>query len=297
MKVNQRKKRTRLRIRFYHAVLAIMLVYLFVPMLATLLYALAGTWQTTVLPESWTLHWFTDLMQDARFGESFLRSLFVCGFSLILGTVIITPAVMIISLEFPRWEKVLSFLALLPYAIPGVVAAVGLLRLYSSGPLPISGTVWLLAAAYVIAVMPYMYQGVRGSLQAFQAGTLLEAATLLGASRWRAYRYVLLPNLLPGITVSMLLSFAVLLGEFVLANLLVGGHYETVQLYLFRRQGESGHLSSAVAFTYFVLVLILSGVLLRLSKRMFTAPEQAEGAQALVGPAAAMNIQGGRKIG
>ena len=80
-------------------------------------------------------------------GESFLRSLFVCGYSLILGTVIITPAVMIISLEFPRWEKVLSFLALLPYAIPGVVAAVGLLRLYSSGPLPISGTVWLLAAA------------------------------------------------------------------------------------------------------------------------------------------------------
>ncbi|BBH22809.1 ABC transporter permease [Paenibacillus baekrokdamisoli] len=296
MKVKQRKRRNR-RFRFYHAVLAIMLIYLFVPMLATLLYALAGTWQTTILPESWTLHWFADLLQDARFGESFLRSLFVCGFSLILGAAVITPAVMIISLEFPRWQKVLSFLALLPYAIPGVVAAVGLLRLYSSGPLPISGTVWLLSAAYVIAIMPYMYQGVRGSLQAFQAGALLEAATLLGANRWRAYRYVLLPNLLPGLTVSMLLSFAVLLGEFVLANLLVGGHYETVQLYLYRRQSESGHLSSAVAFTYFVLVLIVSGVMLQLSKRMFAAPAQVEGPAIMGGAASAMNAQEGRKLG
>ncbi|MNT91083.1 hypothetical protein D3C72_2321240 [compost metagenome] len=55
-----------------------------------------------------------------------------------------------------------------------------------------------------------------------------------------------------------------LFGEFVLTNMLVGGHIQTIQVYLFRRVGESGHLASAIAISYFVFILLLSALLMRL---------------------------------
>ncbi|MNV87519.1 hypothetical protein D3C71_1816450 [compost metagenome] len=46
--------------------------------------------------------------------------------------------------------------------------------------------------------------------------------------------------------------------------MLVGGHIQTIQVYLFRRVGESGHLASAIAISYFVFILLLSALLMRL---------------------------------
>jgi putative spermidine/putrescine transport system permease protein len=249
------------------AIIIAAMIYLLIPLLATLLYSLAGNWQASILPDSWTFKWFAKLFQDARFFDALGRTIYVCVISVGTSIVVMLPTIFIVTMYFPKLERWLNFVALIPYAIPGVVAAVGLIRLYSSGPLPISGTIWILIAAYFVAVLPYMYQGIRNSIRTVNALELLDAAELLGASKARAFQKVIVPNILPGIVVSTLLSLSVLFGEFVLTNLLVGGQFETIQIYLYRRLSESGHLASAVVITYFILILVLSGLLLRLSAR------------------------------
>jgi molybdate transport system permease protein len=52
---------------------------------------------------------------------------------------------------------------------------------------------------------------------------LLDAASVLGASRWRAFRQVLLPLSIPGLITAAVLSFAHTLGEFGVV-LMVGGN-------------------------------------------------------------------------
>jgi putative spermidine/putrescine transport system permease protein len=245
------------------------MIYLLIPLLATLLYSIAGNWQTTLLPESWTLHWFGDMFRDIRFLDALGRTLFVCLVSVVLSALVMLPTIFVVTIYFPKWERWLNLIALIPYAIPGVVAAVGLIKLYSSGPLAISGTIWILIAAYFVAILPYMYQGIRNSIRTVNASELMEAAELLGASKMAAFRRIIVPNILPGILVSTLLSISVLFGEFVLTNLLIGGHFETIQIYLYRRLSESGHLASAIVIAYFVFILLLSGLLLSLSKRLF----------------------------
>jgi putative spermidine/putrescine transport system permease protein len=249
--------------------IALAMIYLLVPLLATLLYSLAGNWQATLFPESWTLQWFADLFQDTRFLEALWRTLYMCLISVAVSVLIMLPTIFIVTMYFPKWERWLNLIALIPYAIPGVVAAVGLIKLYSSGPIAISGTVWILIGAYFVAILPYMYQGIRNSMRTVSAPQLMEAAELLGASKVIAFRKVIIPNLIPGIVVSTLLSISVLFGEFVLTNLLVGGQFETIQIYLYRRLSESGHLASAVVITYFVFILLLSGLFLRISTRLF----------------------------
>jgi putative spermidine/putrescine transport system permease protein len=79
---------------------------------------------------------------------------------------------------------------------------------------------------------------------------------------------VILPNIWPGVVTSTLLSFSVLFGEFVMTNMLVGGHIQTIQVYLSRRMNESGHLASAIAISYFLFILALSMVLMKLGKQV-----------------------------
>lgn len=246
----------------------LLMTYLLLPLLATGLYAFAQDWQNTLLPRAWTLDWFGEMFKDIRFLEALWTSLYLCLISVVLSLVVMLPAVFVITIYFPRWESFMKGIVVLPYAVPGVVAAVGLIRTYSSGPFNIAGTAYLLVGAYFVVILPYMYQGIRNSLLTVSAVELLHAAELLGARRRTAFVNVILPNIWPGVMVSTLLSFSVLFGEFVLTNMLVGGHIQTIQVYLYQRVGESGHLASAIAISYFLFILVLSMVLMKLGQKM-----------------------------
>jgi putative spermidine/putrescine transport system permease protein len=252
----------------HRSLMLLLMIYLLLPLLATGLYAFAKKWQTTVLPESWTLEWVSQMFQDFRFLEALWTSLYLCIISVALSLVIMLPAVFVITVYLPKLETFMKGLVVLPYAVPGVVAAVGLIRTYSTGPINIAGTAYILIGAYFVVILPYMYQGIRNSLLTVSAVELLNAAELLGASRVRAFITVILPNIWPGVIISTLLSFSVLFGEFVLTNMLVGGHIQTIQVYLYQRVGESGHLASAIAISYFVFILVMSTILMKLGRKM-----------------------------
>ena len=246
--------------------IALMFLYLFMPLIATFLYSIATDWYDTVLPKGLTFSWYVKLFQDVRFVAALGRTLFACSVAVGLNIAVMVVSLFIVSLYLPKLERLLQAFVMLPYAIPGVIGAVGLIKVYSSGPLAISGTVWLLIGAYFVVILPYTYQGTRNSMRTVDLPQLVSAAELLGASKPKAFFKVVLPNILPGVMVSALLSFSVLFGEFVLTNLLVGGYYETVQIYLMRRMRESGHLSSTVVISYYLFVFCLSWIALKLGQ-------------------------------
>ncbi|WCF09198.1 ABC transporter permease [Paenibacillus thiaminolyticus] len=243
---------------------AAVLLYLFVPVCATLLYSMATSWNKTILPEGLTLHWFGQLFQDTRFVQAFGRSLLLSGAATFTAVLVIVPATFAIALYAPRLERWMQSLVMLTYAVPGVIMAVGLIRAYSGKGLSM---IIIVFGAYVIGMLPFMYQGTRNSLRAVQAGSLMEAAELLGASRMTAFLRVIVPNIMPGILVSALLSFSLLFGEFVLINILVGGRFETMQLYLYAQLNTSGHIASAISVTYFILMGMLSAWIVKLTAR------------------------------
>jgi putative spermidine/putrescine transport system permease protein len=264
---------------WHMSVVTLLMIYLALPVLATLLYSLTHEWQGTILPRKFTLEWYAYIFGDARFLSALGRSLLVSTITVIAALVIMIPTIFVVAIYYPKWEKVLQTLVLLPFALPGVVAAVGLMKLYSSGPIAISGTIWILIAAYFIMILPFVYQSTRNSLRTINAKDLVEAAEVLGARKMVAFRLVILPNILPGVMIASLLSFSILIGEFVLANIMVGGSYETIQIYLYRIMNTNGHIASATIVTFFGLVFILSGIVLKLGnwkKKEYTASQEEE---------------------
>jgi putative spermidine/putrescine transport system permease protein len=254
-------------VTLYKVIVGLLVIYLLIPLVGTFLFSIASKWDHTIFPESYTLNWYVELFQDERFFHAFKRTLILIVITLSLSITIMLPTIFIVSVYFKRLEGVLQAVAMLPYGIPPIVGAVGLIKLYSNGPIVIAGTPWILIGAYFITILPFMYQGIRNSLQTLNAIQLVDAAELLGATKFQAFRTVVLPNILPGVLVSTLLSVALLFSEFAFANLLVGGRFETLQIYLADKLNSSGHLTSAIVITYYSMILLLTGIVLKLSFR------------------------------
>ncbi|RWR03130.1 ABC transporter permease [[Pantoea] beijingensis] len=245
--------------RVYHRIVVwLVFTILALPLLVTLLYALATQWGATILPSGFTLQWMKNLWSDPRFLVALGHSLLICFGALAFSLVLMLPAMFVIAYYFPRLEAVMNILILLPFAIPPVVSSVGLLQLYSAPPLMLTGTPWILIGCYFTIALPFIYRAIANNMQAINLKELIDAAHLLGASTGQAALLVVLPNLRKGASIAVLLSFSFLIGEFVFANLLTGTSYETLQVYLYNMRSGSGHFTSALVISYFLVVLVVT---------------------------------------
>lgn len=243
----------------YHRVIIwLVLLILALPLVATLLYALATEWGATILPDGFTLKWMAQLWQDPRFLLALWHSLLICFGALLFSLVLVLPVMFVIAYYFPKLGVVMNVLILLPFAIPPVVSSVGLLQLYSAPPLMLTGSPWILVGCYFTIALPFIWRAISNNMQAINIRELIDAAHLLGATTWQAALMVVLPNLRKGALIAVLLSFSFLVGEFVFANLLVGTNYETLQVYLYNVRNASGHFSSALVISYFFVVLLVT---------------------------------------
>ncbi|MBY8072971.1 ABC transporter permease [Vibrio fluvialis] len=246
-----------------YGIVGIMLV----PIIATLVYSLSSRWGATILPDGFTLDWYLKLLSDARFIEAFGRSLLVCVAALALSTLLILPAIFVVFYYFPKLDRVMNLLILLPFAVPPVVSSVGLLQLYADSDVPIVGTPWILIGTYFTIALPFMYRALANSFSAINLRDLMDVAHLLGASTTQAFLQIVLPNVRKGLMASLFLSFSFLLGEFVFANILVGTRYETLQIYLYNMRQTSGHFTSALVMTYFLFIFFCTWLASRLGAK------------------------------
>lgn len=252
--------------RLHRCVVVLLSLLLVVPVAATLLYSLSERWEATILPEGLTFAWYAQLWHEPRFLSAFAHSLLICVGTLLVSTLVIVPAAFVVGYRFPRLDRWMNVLILIPFSMPPVVASVGLLQLFADGPLPIVGTPWILIGSYFTITLPFMYRALSDSLRTLDVASLMEAAYLLGADTPRAFLQVILPNLRKALMASLFLSFSLLLGEFVFANMLVGAHYETLQVYLYDQKAGSGHFTSALVMSYFLFTLVLTWLATRLGR-------------------------------
>lgn len=228
------------------------LLYMLLPILATYIFSIATRWDRTILPEGYTLEWYRTAIADKWFFIVFKHSLILSLSTVLVSVSIIVPTAYWVHLRLPKARPIMDTISILPFAIPGVVLALGLIRLYAHPPLMIGRNPYMLVAAYVIFTMPFMYRPVANSLEAVNIRVLTEAAQSLGSSWPRTILTVILPNILPGILSGGLLVFATIFGEFTIATFLVGARFKTFPMqlvYYTRRDGRIASAYSVISFT------------------------------------------------
>lgn len=199
--------------------LAVGVIYFFVPLIGTIEFSLR------MRRGEYSFDAYRVVLTDPRFHDTFGYSVLMALFTIVFGVLLVVPTAYWVRLKLPRWRPVLEFVTLLPLVIPPIVIVFGYIRLYNtSSLLPMTGSAMgtniLLMFGYATLSLPYMYRAVDTGLRTIDIGTLTEAAQSLGAGWVTVLWRVILPNVLVAVLSGAFLTFAIVIGEFVMAALL-----------------------------------------------------------------------------
>jgi putative spermidine/putrescine transport system permease protein len=233
-------------------IIGLLLAYLLLPILMTLVYSLSSSW-TELIPKAFSLEAWSNLFSDPKFWADGGRSLILAFSAVALSIFFLVPTLFAITLYAPKLSSALEFFSLWPFVFPGVIMAVGLIKIFSTPPLAISGTPWLLIPAVTVVVMPYAYRAVANAFESADVRQLAEAARSLGASDLQILAWVIFPTVLPGVLSGGVLALSAAFGEFSLAQLLVGSSWETLPYYQYLTNSQDGHKSAAISVLAFII--------------------------------------------
>lgn len=148
------------------------------------------------------------------------NSLLLAAVTVAIILVILLPTMILVQQQFPKLRQLLEFVCIIPITVPAIVMVVGLAPVYSIVARIAGSSIWTLAFAYGVTVLPYAYRAIQANLSAVDVVTLSEAARSLGSGWGNVLWRVILPNLRRGILAAAFITVAVVLGEYTIASLL-----------------------------------------------------------------------------
>jgi iron(III) transport system permease protein len=189
--------------------IALVLMVVLSPHLGILLLSLAKVWSFAALPDAYTLQHYGTVFQDAKLMMG--NTLLYCGLAATLDVVVGTAvAYLILRTRLPA-RQWLDWMASAALAIPGLVLAIGYLRVFRGMEIPFTGDLvtssWvLIMLAYAVRRLPYALRACYAALQQVHI-SLEESAQSLGASRLSTIRRVVVPLMAGGIIAGFVTSF------------------------------------------------------------------------------------------
>ncbi len=169
--------------------------------------SVSPVWVRALSAPSFSLdHYRFVLCEFTSGSRSIWNSLVTAVIAASLGVVIAVVVAYLTERRIVRHAAWLSFLAMAPLVIPGMVFAVGLFGAYSQPPLVLYGTLWILMLAYLTKFLPFAFMSCHAAVQSVYP-ELEHAANVLGASRVRALRDITVPMIKAGILGGWILVF------------------------------------------------------------------------------------------
>jgi putative spermidine/putrescine transport system permease protein len=222
---------------------------------------------------------FGSVLSQSGFTSSLGLSVRLAIVTTVIEIALMLPTTIYIHLRLPGLRRLMDGITLLPIVIPPVVLIVGVLQI---APGTLKNTPYLLALEYVILAMPFAYRAIDAGLRALDLKTIVEASNSLGAGWLNTLWRVLLPNLSTGVLAAVVLTVALVLGEYTMASLAL---YQTFPVWIYVNSQYSGQISVAASllslFVTWVFLMAITMVGTRQSRRkgggavsLFTATRQ-----------------------
>jgi len=214
-----------------------------------------------------TLQWVEEVFD--LYAGTILLSFIVAFATLAVALLVGVPAAYALHVKGGKVSRMIEEIITLPLAIPGLAIALALLLTY--GGLSGFRRSWLfIMVGHVVFTMPFMVRSVMAVFATVDIRTLDEGAASLGASPWRRFRDVIVPNAVPGILAGSLMVVTLSLGEFNLTWMLHTPLTKTLPIGL-ADSYASMRLEVASAYTLIFFIMIIP---LLVAMQLFANREQ-----------------------
>ena len=194
--------------------LGVVLVFIFAPIVFSVIFSFNSDRFPTIPLGSFTTHWYETILADPDVWQAALNSI-ICSLSVAVLATLLGFCTAYSDYRFNfRLKGAYLALILLPPTIPLIIMALAMLAWFSK--IGISGQLWAVIVAHTVLTAPFAMAIIRIRLN--QIDPNLEAAAWnLGASQWRTVREVILPFCKPAIVSALCLTAAVSFDEFMVA--------------------------------------------------------------------------------
>jgi putative spermidine/putrescine transport system permease protein len=238
-------------------VAALVIAFLWIPILIILAYAFNGSIIQTWPVQNLTLHWFHEAWNDQEVRSALWLSvkiaLIATGCALVLGT---AASAAISRFDFFGRESV-SFLLLLPIALPGIITGMALSSFYAFAGIGLS--IWTIIIGHTTFCVVVVYNNVLARLRR-SSPSLIEASMDLGADGWQTFRFVVWPVLSTALVAGGLLAFALSFDEVIVTTFTAGAQV-TLPIWILDTIQRGQELPIANAVVFFVVVLTVIPVI------------------------------------
>jgi len=237
---------------------ALVLLFLFVPILLIIAYAFDPATIESWPIKGFTMHWFTVAWHDPTVRAAFFLSvkvaLLATGIALVLGSAV---AYALHQFRFFGRDAI-SFLLVLPIALPGVVTGLALNSFFTFTKIQLS--IWTIVIGHATFCIVMVFNNLIARLRR-TPGSLAEASMDLGGRGWQTQVYVMLPAVITALISGALLAFALSFDE-VVVTVFTSGAQTTLPIWIFGAIRLGQQLPEVNAVVTIVILLTIIPVLL-----------------------------------
>ena len=205
------------------------LLFIYLPIALIVIYAFNTNRVPTWPPAGFTLDWFGKAAQSSEIRDALSLSIQAATGATLVALVLGTLAAFAVHRFRFFGRETVSFLVILPIALPGIVTGIALATAFKTIGVQF-GLITIVVAHATFCVVTVYNNAIARMRRS--SHSLEEASMDLGADTWQTFRHVTFPNLRTALLAGGLLAFALSFDE-IIVTLLVAGPQQTLPIWIF----------------------------------------------------------------
>jgi putative spermidine/putrescine transport system permease protein len=252
------------------------LAFIYVPLIVIAIYAFNSSRLLQWPPPGVTLDWFPKAYHNAGARDALLNSVKAGVAATAIALALGTLASLAVARHRFFGRETISFLVILPIALPGIVTAIALNDTFTQ-VLGIDLSLFTVIVGHATFCIVVVYNNVVARLRRMST-SFEEASADLGADTWQTFRLVTLPNMRTALAAGGLLAFALSFDEIIVTNFTIGAGQQTLPIWIFSNLFRAQTLP--VVNVVAVIVVLISIIPVYLAHRLTREEEGVAGARA-----------------
>ncbi|MBN1527675.1 MAG: ABC transporter permease [Thermoleophilaceae bacterium] len=245
----------------------ITLAFIWIPLVVIGIYAFNESRSQAWPIEGLTTEWFSKAFDNPGVREAVWTSvqagLGATALAMILGTL----AALAVSRYRFFGRETISFLVILPIALPGIVTGMALNSTFTQ-VLNVDLTLFTIIVGHATFCIVVVYNNAVARLR--RTGTSLEEASQdLGADGWQTFRHITLPSLRSALVAGALLAFALSFDEIIVTTFTAGSE-QTLPIWIFTNYSRPNQLP--IVNVVGLLLILISIIPVYLANRLTQDP-------------------------
>jgi len=243
---------------------AVGLAFIYIPLIVIGIYAFNSSKILEWPPPGYTTHWFSQAFNDEAAREAFVTSIkagvIAAAIALVLGTL----AALAVARHRFFGRETISFLVILPIALPGIVTGVAISNTFTQ-VLDVPLSLFTVIVGHATFCIVVVYNNAVARLRRL-SGSFEEASADLGAHSWQTFRYVTFPGMKSALIAGGLLAFALSFDEIIVTNFTIGAGEQTLPIWIYSNLFRPHELPIVNAVA--VIVILISIIPVYLAHRL-----------------------------